>query len=577
MTRHPSKVETIKETSRGLRGQLARDIDDSAAGFDEAGKQLIKFHGLYQNEDRDTRRERKKQGLDPAHAFMVRIRIPGGALSAKQYLTLDALSDRYADGDIRITTRQAVQFYGLIKGDLKGTCRDLNDALITTLGACGDVVRNVMSCPAPHGDREHLQATCESLSDRLLPQTRAYHEIWLDGEKVVDTKQEVEPIYGSAYLPRKFKIGIALPDDNCVDVYTQDVGLIAIVEDGNLQGFNVLVGGGLAMTHGKAGTYPRLGSPIGFASADVVRRVVEGVITIQRDYGNREDRKQARLKYLIDGRGLDWFRKELHTRIGFELPPSVETGPIQVEDHLGWHRQDADSWYLGLPVENGRIRDDGAFCLRTALREVIQTYEPGVRLTPQQSILLTDLPETAIHRIDAVFRNHGVNLVGDITPARRWAMACPAMPTCGLALAESERVLPGLIGEIDTELERLGLGDEPIAIRMTGCPNGCARPYTAELAFVGRTLDKYNIYLGGNAEGTRLTEIYAETIPTRELVATVRPLLEAWNEGRKPGERFGDFCARVGVDSLRESVDVESVVPRPAASASVITTMTGGT
>jgi sulfite reductase (ferredoxin) len=572
-----SKVETIKETSRGLRGKLAQDLDDSAAGFDEAGKQLLKFHGLYQNDDRDTRRERKKQGLDPAYAFMVRARIPGGVITADQYLALDALSEQHADGDIRLTTRQAVQFYGIVKGDIKGTFQDLNDALITTLGACGDVVRNVMCCPAPHEDREHLHATCESLSDRLLPQTRAYHEIWLDGEKVVDTKQEVEPIYGNAYLPRKLKIGIALPDDNCVDVHTQDIGLIAIVEDGVLQGFNVLVGGGLGMTHGKEQTYPRLGSPIGFASADVVRRVVEGIITIQRDFGNREDRKQARLKYLIDDRGLDWFRTELHTRIGFELPPSAPTDPIQVDDHMGWHRQDGDSWYLGLPVENGRIRDDGSLQLRTALREVIQKHRPGVRITPQQSILLTDVAEEAIHQIDAAFRSHGVRLVEDITPARRWAMGCPALPTCSLALAESERVLPGLVGEIETELDNLGLGDEPIAIRMTGCPNGCARPFTAELAFVGRTLDKYNIYLGGNAEGTRLTEIYAEAIPTRDLVATVLPLFESWAEDRCPGERFGDYCDRIGVDELREHVELESRVPRPAARPPVITTMTGGT
>src|SRR6266498_1529800 len=507
---------------------------------------------------RTNRRIATGAASEPTHQFMVRCKIPGGVLTGKQYLAIDELADRYGNGTLRVTTRQGNQFHGVLKGDLKATIRSVNDVLVTTLGACGDVVRNVISCPAPlaGGLREEVLRVARQLSDHLLPRTRAYHEIWLDGEPVAGGPPDAEsdPIYGTRYLPRKFKVAFAFPDDNCCDVHSNDLGFLAVAHGDRLSGFNVLVGGGMGRTHGKTDTYPRLADTLGFARTGEVVEVAAAVITVQRDYGNRSDRRHARLKYLLDARGLDWFREQVEQRLGRRLAPPVPLEVTDVSDHLGWHAQGDDRWFCGLYVENGRIRDTERVRLRTAVRRIVQIFGGGVRFTPQQNLLLTDIPDGWRAAVSGVLANHGVASAEALSSVRRWSLACPAMPTCGLALAEAERALPGVLDELEPELERLGLGDLRLTVRMTGCPNGCARPYTADLAFVGRSLDKYTIFVGGNVLGTRLGVAYADLVPRAHLVATVRPLLERYREGRREGEGFGDFCCRVGIVALRRDV-----------------------
>ncbi len=556
----PSAVEQVKEASRALRGDLADQLGAATSHFTEAGAQLLKFHGTYQQSDRDQRRERRGSDAEPAYQFMVRCKIPGGAVTAEQYLVLDELADRYGNGTLRVTTRQGNQFHGVLKGDLKATIRTVNDVLVTTLGACGDVVRNVVSCPAPlaGGLRDDVLQVARRLSDHLLPRTRAYHEIWLDGEQVAGGPPEAEPIYGSSYLPRKFKVAIAFPDDNCCDVHSNDLGFL-VVADGErrgLAGFNVLVGGGLGRTHGKQDTYPRLADALGFAATHEVIEVAEAVVTVQRDFGNRSDRRHARLKYLLDREGLDWFREQVERRLGRPLAPPAPVQVRDIADHLGWHEQGNGRWFYGVFVENGRIRDTADRPLRSGLRRIVEAVGSGVRFTPQQNLLLTDIAERQRALVERMLAQHGVARESTLSGVRRWSMACPALPTCGLALAEAERALPEVIAELEGELERLGLADAALTVRMTGCPNGCARPYTADLAFVGRSLGKYAVFVGGSMLGTRLAVAYADLVPRDRLVALVLPLFERYRDERLAGERFGDFCHRVGVAALRGSVAV---------------------
>lgn len=539
-----SRVEEIKEKSRGLRGGLAEALKQPADNLEEMERQLAKFHGIYQQDNRDQRRERKKQGLERAFSCMVRVKIPGGILTADQYLSLDRLSEEVGGGGLRATNRQDIQIHGVLKRDLQRTVRRINDALLTTLGACGDVVRNVSCCPAPLPDRDRLQDICRAITNGFLPRTQAYHEIWLDGRQLTGSAPDSEPVYGKAYLPRKFKVGLAYPYDNCIEVHTNDIGLVGVVSGETLQGFNVVAGGSLGMSHGRADTYPRLATPIGYAPARDILDVVGAAIDVQRDNGNREDRARSRLKYLIDERGPGWFRTELSRRLNSPLRDPLDSGPFEVCDHLGWHTTGPGVGYLGIPVENGRITDTADSGLRTALRSVVERFGAGVRLTSQQNILLTDLRETALGTVAGVLQSHGVKQADEISPTRRWSMACPALPTCGLALAEAERVLPEVIGQVERELNDLELNDETISIRMTGCPNGCARPYTAELAFVGRTRDRYAVHVGGAFEGTRLTRQVADLVPLNSLAETVRPLLTEWKASRKQGEGFGDYFLR---------------------------------
>ena len=553
-----SPVEKVKERSHGLRGDLAAELAQRTTHVSDESAQLLKFHGTYQQEDRDQRRAQRGTDAEPAHQFMVRCKIPGGVLSGPQYLVIDELADRYGNATLRVTTRQGNQFHGVLKGDLKPTIRAVNDALVTTLGACGDVVRNVVSCPAPlsGGLREQVLSVARHLSDHLLPRTGAYHEIWLDGEQVAGGPPESEPIYGTRYLPRKFKVAFAFPDDNCCDVHSNDLGFLAVQEGGQLRGFNVLVGGGMGKTHGKEDTYPRLADTLGFVRFGEAVEVAEAVVKVQRDHGNRGDRRHARLKYLLDKEGLDWFRRQVERLLGRRLAPAADIEVSGIADHLGWHTQEGGRSFLGLFIENGRIRDAGNSRLRSAIRRVVETLGAGVRFTPQQNLLISDVPDRCRGLVERILADHGVTADAMPSPVRRWSMACPALPTCGLALAEAERVLPDVISELERELETLGVADARLTVRMTGCPNGCARPYTADLAFVGRSLNKYAVLVGGSMLGTRLSTPYADLVPRDRLVATVRPLFERYRDERLADERFGDFCDRVGVDALRSALPV---------------------
>jgi sulfite reductase (ferredoxin) len=550
-----SEVERVKRDSAGLRGSLPEELASDTTHLSEEAKQLLKFHGSYEQEDRDQRKERKKAGQEPAYQYMVRSKLPGGTMTAGQYLAQDDLADRYGDGTLRVTTRQGFQFYGIVKADLRGTIHDLNEALITTFGACGDVVRNVISCSAPGAGtlRAEVAEWARRVSDALLPRTTAYHEIWVEGSKVTsDAPPAPDPLYGERYLPRKFKIAFAFPDDNCTDVFANDLGLVVIAEGGRIEGFNVVVGGGLGMTHNKPDTYPRLASPLAFVTPDELIDVARAIIAVQRDHGNRTNRKRARLKYLLDEQGVDWFRGEVEAVLGRTLAPYRDVEVTGFHDHLGWHDQGDGRWFRGVWIESGRVRDEGTFRLRTALRRIVEEFRPDVYLTTQQNLLLVNVAPADRGEIDAILRAHGVPAPEGLTQVRRHSMACPAIPTCPLAVAESERVLPAVVSELEAELAQLGLGEVPLAVRMTGCPNGCARPYTADLSFVGRSLNKYQVYVGGNLEGNRLAELYADLVPLDRLAATVRPLFERFRDDRLPGERFGDFWARTGLVPLEK-------------------------
>ncbi len=557
-----SKVEHIKSESDHLRGQIAEELAQDSTHFSDAQVQLIKFHGIYQQEDRDARQTRKAAGSQKAYQFMVRSRIPGGMLTAEQYLVEDDLAERYANGALRITTRQGFQLHGVIKDDLHSTIHTINEALLSTLAACGDVNRNVMACPAPVANRAQaqVQEIAQRIAMHLAPRTHAYHEIWIDGEQVetvtLPEGDESEPIYGPTYLPRKFKMGVAFPGDNCIDVYTQDIGLVAALESEHLNGFTILVGGGMGMTHGKAETFPRLATPLCYATVDEVLPVVETIVMIQRDYGDRQNRKHARVKYVVEERGVAWFRAELERRLGHSVQDPRAVSWHDVEDHLGWHAQCDGRWFLGLYVENGRIKDDATMRLRSGLRHAIEEFHPNIRLTAQQNILFTDLAETQRGPLTDLLATYGIPTDPAEVGTRRFAMACPALPTCGLALAEAERALPTVIRQIEADLHALGLANEPLSVRMTGCPNGCARPYMGDIGIVGRTKDIYNIYVGGDMLNTRLNTLYAASVHVKDLAATVRPLLALWRDERIPGEAFGDFCYRVGLEYLRSQVEV---------------------
>lgn len=554
-----SKVEHIKVESHHLRGQLVEELNQETPRFSEDQIQLIKFHGMYQQEDRDLRQTRKAAGVEKAYQFMIRSRIPGGVVTAEQYLVHDDLADLYGNGSLRITTRQGFQLHGIIKGDIRPTIKSINDALLSTLAACGDVNRNVMACAASSTSpaHQHMHEIAQQIALHLAPRSKAYHEIWLDGEKAVtigesEEDQNVEPIYGPTYLPRKFKIGVAYPGDNCIDIYTQDIGLVARIEGDEVIGFTVVIGGGMGMTHGKTETYPRLATPLADITTDQILPVVETIVTVQRDYGDRKNRKHARMKYVVEERGIAWFRSEVERRLGYTLNEPSKIVFQDVDDHLGWHQQADGRWLLGLHIVNGRLKDTETQRTKTGLREVIKQFRPGIRLTGQQNILLTDIAEDQRTALEAKLNGYGISADPSTAGAYRFAMACPALPTCGLAVAEAERYLPDLVKEIETELHTLGLGSEPLSIRMTGCPNGCARPFMGDIGFVGRSKGIYNIYVGGDWANTRLNILYASTVRAENIVPTLRPLLLLWRDERQQGETFGDYCHRIGIEQLQE-------------------------
>jgi sulfite reductase (ferredoxin) len=530
-----SDVEAIKRESRELRGSIASSLAEGGTHFDGGDVQLLKFHGIYQQENRDARKARREAEEEPAYQFMLRTRVPGGVLTSHQYLAEDDLAQRFGNGTLRITTRQGLQLHGLLKGDLRRVIHELTDALLTSIAACGDVNRNVMACPAVARTRAQAQAQelAQELARRFTPTTSAYHEIWIDGAKVEVPELEnaaPDPIYGATYLPRKFKMAVAVPPDNCVDAYTNDLAFVAHVRGEDVEGYTVLVGGGLGMTHGKTTTYPRLASPLGFVTPQQALAVAEAVVTMQRDNGDRTNRKHARLKYLVEERGIAWIREEVERRAGFTVAPPRAVRFDEADDHLGWSEQPDGRWSLGVHVLAGRIADANGVNARSALRGTIAAFTPMIRLTPQQNIILQDIEAADRASVEALLRAQGVETDPAALGVRRDALACPAIPTCGLAVAESERALPALLGEVEELLAELGLDDERISIRMTGCPNGCARPYMGDIGIVGRSKDLYDVFVGGDRANTRLNRLFRASTPRTELIDTLRDYLTAREE-----------------------------------------------
>ncbi len=557
-----SKVEVLKEGSRQLRGSIAEELSSDKGEFGGDAETLLKMHGIYQQDDRDQRKAKNPDGTPKprVHTFMVRTRIPGGRVSAKQFLAHLGLCEQYANGTLRVTTRQAFQLHGVLKTNLKASIRGINDMLLTTLAACGDVERNVMSCPAPiHNNpvRDEMQRMADAIAEHLKPRTTAYHEIWLtddEGNKtnVAEFTPVEEPIYGTVYLPRKFKTGIALPEDNCIDIYTQDMGFLAIVENNKIVGYNVLAGGGMGTTPSADKTFPAIAKEICYVTPDQVLAVGEAIVKVQRDFGNRADRKIARLKYLIHNWGVPAFKAKVEEYFGAPLPDPKPVAVTGVDDHIGWHEQGDGKWFLGINIECGRIQDVGDVRLKTGLRKLLTEFPHETRLTALQSVILCDVLPEQKQRVNAILKEHGIKQAEDLTLIRRYSIACPAFPTCGLAVTESERALPGVIDELEQELAKLGLLADRISVHMTGCPNGCARPYTPDIGFVGKTLGKYTIFVGGNAEGTRLGFILKDLVVREDLVPALVPVLTHYKSARKAGEAFGDFCARVGKEQLVE-------------------------
>ncbi len=549
-----SGAERAKARGNALRGTIAGELLEDTPIFSDDNGVLLKFHGVYQQDDRDRRKEARRLGLDKHHMMMIRTRIPGGIVDADAYLAHDRIAGEWGNGTLRVTTRQDFQLHGVLKGDLKRAIRAINDGLLTTLGGCGDVERNIMCCPAPSRDALHdeIHARLAALVDSLTPTTRAYSEIWLDGELAASNHPELpDPLYGDRYLPRKFKTAIAIEGDNCVDIYANDLGLVAHPgDDGALDGFDVLVGGGLGRTANKPNTWPAAAQPLAYVSADDVVDVARAVIAVHRDFGDRTDRRHARLKYLLADRGIEWFRAEVGSRLSFPLAPPRQLHWESVEDHLGWHEQGNGLHCYGLFVENGRIKDTDEIGLRSALREIVETLRPQIRLTPQQNVLIANVTAEARSVVTEIMTRWNVTPSEAVPNAIRDSMACPAWPTCGLAVAESERVMPSLIREITLMQRDAGLAGSHISYRMTGCPNGCARPYLGDVGFVGTTLGKYDVFLGGDTEGTRLNELYARNVKLEEIPDVLRGPLFEYARAHQDGEGFGDWCARQGIGDL---------------------------
>ncbi len=539
-------VEHIKARSNYLRGTIKESLADIATGtLAEDDTQLSKFHGFYQQDDRDLRSERTRQKLEPAYSFMIRVRVPGGIATPSQWLALDELATSQANNTLRLTTRQAFQFHGVVKGDLQSTIRRINYSLLDTIAACGDVNRNVMCTPVAEASAVHEGAyrAATQVSEHLTPQTTAYHEIWLDGKKVAGTEDH-EPIYGPTYLPRKFKIAVAIPPSNDVDIFAQDLGYIAIEEDGKLIGFNVTVGGGMGVTHGEAETYPRVADVIGFCTPGQVVEVAEHVVGIQRDHGDRTNRKHARLKYTIDDRSIEWFKDELAKRLGYALTEAKPYRFTSRGDVFGWANDQHGLWHLTLFIPEGRIQDRGDAQVLTGLRELARIHNGDFRLTANQNLVVSGISDGARPAVERLLTAHGIQQLQSISPLRQQALACVALPTCALAMAEAERYLSDLTANVEALLDQYGLGQEPISLRITGCPNGCARPYLAEIALVGKAPGRYNLYLGGDALGHRLNRLVRENIDENEILGALDELFERFAAERSGGESFGDFADR---------------------------------
>lgn len=541
--------ETLKHNSDQLRGHIALDLlDRISAGVRFESNKLMKFHGIYQQDDRDIRDERRRQKLEPAHSFMVRLRLPGGVCTPERWLKIDELARAHGAGQIRLTTRQTVQFHWVLKEAIRPTIQGLHEVLLDTIAACGDDARTVMCTSDPADSLIHAEvaALARDLSNHVIPKTRAYHEIWYGEERVASSEPEKpeEPFYGRTYLPRKFKVGFAVPPSNDIDIYSQDLGFIVVANNGGVEGFNVTIGGGMGRTDNDPRTYPRIGDLIGFIPKERLIAAAEAVMSVQRDYGNRVDRLRARFKYTIDDKGLDWIKSEIERRMGFDFEPARPFNFTSNGDLYGWRETDRGLFNYTMFIENGRIGNNADQSLLDALREIARLGKAMFRLTPNQNIIIAEVAPEDRSRIDGILEAHGLANNGNKSLLRLNSMACVALPTCPLAMAESERYLPGLVTRIDAIIAGLGLGDEAITMRMTGCPNGCARPYIAEIGLTGRAPGKYNLYLGGGFHGERLNRLVGENIGEEAILETLREWLTRYSKERRPGERFGDFVVR---------------------------------
>ncbi|MGB0719185.1 MAG: NADPH-dependent assimilatory sulfite reductase hemoprotein subunit [Bdellovibrionales bacterium] len=555
-----SHVEDIKLASRGLRGDIAKTLaDDSVDKFSDDDEQLTKFHGFYQGYNRDTATERKKAGLDKEWEMMLRAKLPGGRITAKQYLALDALADELGNGTLRVTSRQGIQFHNVHKGDIHALIQKINEAMMTTLGGCGDVVRNVMAVPSPLKIPAYteIQETAQIISDETLPTTTGYHEIWVEGKKYEPVKEEkkdkTDPLYGDQWMPRKFKISIAVPEDNTVDALVDDLGLIADYDDNGVKGYNIYIGGGFGMKHNNDKTYPRIASPLGYVAATDVVEACKAVVKFQRDHGDRADRQHARLKYVVEENGMGFCKEKIETYFGKPFAPLKDLGKIEVKNHMGWHEQGDGKYYLGVPVTSGRIRDtyQGAR-IRTAFREIAEIYDLPMILMPTEDVILCDIEEAQKEAIEKLIKHHHVELAEDHLPVELWAMSCVALPTCGKALTEGERARVPIIADIAETLKKHGLEQEKLAVRITGCPNGCSRPYTGDIGIVGRAPDIYAVFVGGDFEGTRLNHKVADMVKRDNLGAFLEPFFTAFKAEANDNEGFGDFCERIGPDKRAE-------------------------
>ncbi|HEY9651745.1 MAG TPA: sulfite reductase, ferredoxin dependent [Coleofasciculaceae cyanobacterium] len=567
-----SKVEGIKERSNYLREPVATQLLEDTTHFTEDAIQILKFHGSYQQDNRDNR----VKGQEKDYQFMLRTRSPGGFIPPELYLTLDRLSDEYGNHTLRATTRQGFQLHGILKKNLKSAIAAIVRNMGSTLGACGDINRNVMAPPAPYKNRPEYQYAWDyanNIADLLTPQTGAYYEIWLDGEKAISAEESPEvkaarqrninsthlpdteePLYGAHYMPRKFKCAVTVPGDNSVDLYTQDVSLIIITNaQGELEGFNVLVGGGLGRTHNKEDTFARMADVIGYVDKDDVYDLVKAIVATQRDYGDRADRRHARMKYLLHDWGVEKFKATVEGYFGKTIAPYKPLPAFKYHDYLGWNEQGDGKLFLGISVDNGRIQDEGDFRLKTALRDIIEQFNLPMRVTPNHNVIIYEIEPSQQNAIAQILDQNGIQITPEgIEPLVRYSMACPALPTCGLAITESERAIPGIIERIRALLNKVGLENEHFVIRMTGCPNGCARPYMAELGFVGSAPESYQIWLGGTPNQTRLARPYTDRMPIHELESFLEPIFVYFKQERKPEESFGDFCDRVGFEAIRE-------------------------
>jgi len=539
-------VEGIKAASKFLRGTLQESLLDGATGtIAENDTQVSKFHGIYQQDDRDVRDDRRRQKLEPDHSFMIRARVPGGICTPAQWLALDAIATNWANHSLRLTTRQAFQFHGVVKNDLKSSIQAINHALMNTISACGDVNRNVMCTSLPGLSSLHAQVyqAAASLSEHLTPNTTAYHEIWLDRRKVTQT-QDIEPIYGDLYLPRKFKIAFAIPPHNDVDVLAHDLGFIATEKAGVLTGFTITVGGGMGATHGDPTTYPKLAQVLGWCKVEQINEVSEAIVTIQRDFGDRSNRKHARFKYTLEDRGLQWLKDELEHRLGYAIEQARPFVFTQNGDNFGWQQSDDGSWHLLLFTENGRLADTDRARQLTGMREIARIHNGDFRLTPNQNVVIANVQADQKHAIDSLVEKYGLDTYEQLSRLRLHSLACVALPTCGQAMAEAERYLPELVGEVEKLLERHQLQDQAITIRMTGCPNGCARPYLAEIGLVGKAPGRFNLHLGAAFDGTRLNRLISENADEEEILKTLDQLFEEYRSNRNDGEHFGDYFVR---------------------------------